>query len=164
MEPVRSQLFFSWFLLLGPEQGTCKDSIVFLRIIFRAWAGKLQGPYCISNDSSSFLRPEQGTYKDPIVFTNIIRARGGNLQGQYCFSKDYFLGLSRETARTLLYFKWFFIFFRARAGKLQGPYCISNDSLFFLGPEQGTCKDPIVFQIILYLFFSLSQMITFFTA
>ena len=41
-------------------------------------------------------------------------------------------------------------FIRARAGNLQGPYCFSKDSL--LGPEQGTCKDPIVFERILYLF------------
>ena len=31
---------------------------------------------------------------------------------------------------------------------LQGPYCFWKDSV--LGPEQGTCKDPIVFERILY--------------
>ena len=32
------------------------------------------------------------------------------------------------------------------------------------GPKQGTCKDPIVFQMILFIFFSSTKMIAFFTA
>ena len=58
------------------------------------------------------------------------------------------------------------IVIRARAGNLQGPYCFSKDSLF-LGPGQGTCKDPIVFKMILYsslfiyFFFFSDKMIVF---
>ena len=56
--------------LLGPEQGTCKDPIVF-QMIIRAQAGNLRGPYCFWKDSL-FLGPEQGTCKDPIVFERIL--------------------------------------------------------------------------------------------
>ena len=67
------------------------------------------------------------------------------------YSLKFYCLPSREPARTLFFFfKWLFI--RARGGNLQGPCCFSNYSV--LGPEQGTCKVPIVFQIILiYLFF-----------
>ena len=39
-------------------------------------------------------------------------------------------------------------FIRARAGfDLQGPYCFSKD--YLLGPKQGACEVPIVFQMII---------------
>ena len=66
-----------------------------------------------------------GTCKVPNVFLRIIRARAGNLQGPCCFSNDY-QGPSRSPlVRSLLFFKW-----------------------LLLEPKQGTCKDPIVFQMI----------------
>ena len=81
--------------------------------------------------------PEQVTCEVSIVFPRIIIIRGASPRGPPRTS-----GARNPIVIVKI--------FRAQVGNLQGPYCFSKDSL--LGPEQGTYKDPIVFQIFFFFF------------